>query len=84
MARGSQSIWLDVTLIHPSFLPKPAGHLQGLDTGLLPPDFLVLCPMNFPVVNPAKWNCELVTGPAAKRTRLHEAEVVRVRRFATA
>jgi hypothetical protein len=38
--------------------------------------------MNFPVMNSAERNCELVARLAAKRTRLHEAQVVRVRRFA--
>jgi hypothetical protein len=71
-----------VALFHAGFLPKLAGHPQGLDTGLLPPGFLVLCPINFPMVNPAERDCKLVACFAAKRTRLHVSQVVRVRRFA--
>jgi len=54
--------------MHAGVPPKLAGHLQGLDVGLLPRGFLVLCPMNFPVVNPAERNGELVACLAAKRT----------------
>jgi hypothetical protein len=40
--------------------------------------------MNFPMVNPAERDGELVACLAAKRTRLHVSQVVRVRRFAAA
>src|SRR6202048_5029866 len=81
VVRWPECLWLYVALFHAGFLPKLAGHLQGLDTGLLPPGFLVLCPMDFPVVNPTERDCELVARLAAKRARLHKPQVVRVRRF---
>jgi hypothetical protein len=62
-------------------LPKLARDFEGLDSGPMPPGFLVLCPMNFPVVNPAERDGELVACLAAERTRLHVSQVVRVRWF---
>jgi hypothetical protein len=40
--------------------------------------------MDFPVVNPTEGDRELVARLAAERTRLHETQVVRIRRFAAA
>jgi hypothetical protein len=48
-------------------LPELARDLEAVDTVLLSPGFLVLCPTNLPVANPAERNCELVARLAADR-----------------
>ena len=72
-AVGLLGAWGSIRPFHTGFLPKLAGHLQGLDASLLPPRFLVLCSMDFPVVNPAERDGELVARLAAECTWLHES-----------
>ena len=65
--------------------PKLAGDLEGVDAGLLPPPrFLVTRPVNFVVMRTAERNGEFIARLAAKSARLHQSDVVGVRRFAAA
>jgi hypothetical protein len=59
-------------------LPKLAGHFEGINPGLLPPDLLVSGPVNRPVVGAAQRDSELIAGLAAQRPRLHKSDVMGV------
>src|SRR5262249_55563796 len=52
--------------------------------GLLPPCALVARAMHRTMMPAAEWDRKLIADLAAERTRLHEAEVVRVRGLAAA
>jgi hypothetical protein len=64
--------------------PKLAGDLERVDASLLPPGLLVADAMNRAVMRAAQRDGEFIASLAAERARLHESDVVRIRRLAAA
>ena len=56
--------------------PEPAGDLDRINIGLLPPRALVACAMHCPMMPAAERDRELIADLAAKRTGLGKSEVV--------
>ena len=71
-----------VRIIEPGLLPELTGDLHGIDAGRRPPGLLVAGAMNRAMMRAAERDGEFIAGFAAERTRLHELQVVRIRRFA--
>jgi hypothetical protein len=67
------------TLIEARPSPQLARDLDRVDAGLLPPRPLIADPVNLAVMRPAQGRDEFIADLAAQRTRLHEAQVMRVR-----
>src|SRR5262249_25980000 len=57
-------------------LPEPAGNLDRVNAGLLPPRALVACAVQFPMVPAAEGDREFVARFAAQRAWLHVAQMV--------
>ena len=71
-----------VRIIEPGLLPELTGDLHGIDARRRPPGLLVAGAMNRAMMRAAERDGEFIAGFAAERTRLHESQVVRIRRFA--
>ena len=65
-------------------LPEPQRNWERIDVELLPPCGLITRAMKLAVMDPANRNDELVAHSVAKRTRLGEREVMRIRWCAAA
>jgi hypothetical protein len=70
--------------VEPSVLPQPLGHHRRVDAGGLPPIGLVAMPVHGPMVGAAERNGEFVADPAPQGSRLHEPQMVRIRRLPSA
>ena len=57
-------------------LPKPAGNLDRVDAGLLPPCALIAGTVSRPMMDSAQRSNEFVAHFSAERSRLHEAKMV--------
>ena len=57
-------------------LPEPAGNLDRVNAGLLPPRALVACAVHFPMVPAAEGDREFVARFAAQRAWLHIAQMM--------
>jgi hypothetical protein len=68
--------------VHPGEFPKLAGNLEGVNTGLLPPRFLVTGAMKRTMMRAAKRDGEFIACLAAKRARLDKSDVMGLRGFA--
>jgi hypothetical protein len=64
--------------------PEPAGDLNRINTGLLPPRALVAGAMRRAVMAATEWNCEFIADLAAERAGLSKSEVVGIRWLAAA
>jgi hypothetical protein len=64
--------------------PERTGHLDRIDTGLLPPGGFIADAMHQPMVDAADRDREFVAGLAAERPRLQVAEMKRVGGLAAA
>jgi hypothetical protein len=64
--------------------PEPAGDLDRIHAGLLPPRALVARAMHRTMMPPTEGDRELIADLAAERTRLQVAQVMRVGWLATA
>ena len=64
--------------------PEPAGNLDRVDAGLLPPRAFVAGAMHRTMMPATEWDRELVADLAAKCAGLRETEVVGVRGLAAA
>src|SRR5207244_6656810 len=69
---------------HERVFPTLTSHLKRIDAGRLPPGPLVASAMRCAVMGTAERYREFIARLAAERTRLHEAQVVSVRRLAGA
>jgi hypothetical protein len=64
--------------------PKFTGHLDRIDTGLLPPCSLVACAMNSAVVDAAERHRKFIAGLTSERLWLHASKMMRIRWLAAA
>src|SRR5260370_33319704 len=62
--------------------PKFTGHLDRIDTGLLPPCSLVACAMNRAVVDAAARHRKFIAGLTSERLWLNVSKMMRVRGLA--
>ena len=70
--------------IEPGVLPQLLGNRDRVDAGGLPPIDLVAMPVNVPMVGAAERNGEFVADPTPHGSRLHEPQMVSVRRLPSA
>src|SRR5262249_36985999 len=71
-------------LFHACLLPKPAGKLDGIDTGGLPPGTFVACAMRGPVMHAAERDREFIARFTAQRAWLQMSKMMWIRWFAAA
>ena len=69
-------------IIQPGLSPKLSGGLDGVDAGILPPSGFIAYAVYQPMMDAAERHRKLVARLTAERARLHESQVVRIRRFA--
>src|SRR5262245_30674746 len=68
--------------LHARVVPKFARNLERIDAGDLPPGTLIAGAVGHAVLGAAEWYREFIAGLATKRARLHESQVMRIRRLA--
>jgi hypothetical protein len=71
-------------IIKAGLLPEPAGHLNGIDAGRLPPGLLVAGAMNRAVMRAAERYGEFIAHLSAERPRLKVAKMMRIGLLAAA
>jgi hypothetical protein len=77
-------VLLDGRPAEPGVLPQPLGNRDRVDAGGLPPCRLVAVAVKGAVVGAAERHGELVADPAPQGPRLHEPQMMRVRRAPSA
>jgi hypothetical protein len=78
-ARFQRRLGPSPALAQARLFPKVAGDLGRIDAGGFPPSTLIADMMDCAVMRPAQRYDEFIADPAARRARLHEADVVGVR-----
>jgi hypothetical protein len=70
---------LNPSLINAGAFPKLTSDLDGIDASLHPPGLFVTGAMHRTVMRTAERDGKLIACFAAKRTRLHKSDVMRIR-----